>query len=1639
MVKRILIASGLLLIIIGILSLLIFKNQSQPNVFTKLFSTFQNRLKISIIAKPFLALENLIKSSVVKQPANTNLAADLAEANNAQVLGDNQIGVLQSDLGQPVGQPMITSINLPDGSSYSLSSKSMARLTAFMNLGGKQKLLTKGTGATAFNLTQPLTQSTGVNNQPNENQSKGKIANEVKDQFKSNGTGTVPVFIHLANLPNAYNKNEVKTKQQKFKDKKNKVLGNLKNHVKSRNNLPIINMVSADIDQSAIALLEADNNVDKVELVTVNYATLDTSVDQIHGKDVWPLLDSNDKSITGFGQRIAVLDTGVNYLHPDLGGCLGPNCKVIGGYDFINKDSDPMDDHGHGTHVAATAAGKGVLYGVAPDANILAYKVLNSGGSGATDGIAAAVQAATDPNGDGDTSDHVNVGTMSLGGGGNPDDPLSLAVDASSEAGVVWTIAAGNSGPYDSTIGSPGTARSAITVAAACKPDQIGKDGHCSEPIASFSSRGPLIWQGEDIKKPDISAPGVNICAARWDGAFSSAPTCFDNQHVRISGTSMATPHVAGAAALVRQAYPSFTPAQVKERLKSTADSLGMDYKLQGAGLVNLKSAIGISPRLKINPYVWEITSNPTIKTFSQTQQFTVTPIDSDINTLDVTSDFTESGIGISFDKTTLVVAGKTTDSFNATLTIDNDAVKWGYLHKQIILKSDGIAKGGVMIFLTIKPTIELSTPDLLKYGDDEPSLATWSSDIKKITVTNLRTDIPQSVSINNPDFGSAGITFNTSRSSFDIPANGSVDVDTQIIVDNSKVGNGVYKGNIVFTYPNNSLTVQAIFYKFFSLIIKDPSSTDWGKWVNLIEVDSDTVDFFYAGYLTQNPQVVYLPTGGNYNMTITHIAKFISADGYQSTYNVAKEGISVTSNTTINTSQSDANHTFQVVPTDENGNVLNNLDNYGTLLARIIPGRHMLVIPSIGGCTNCTKNYYSDLSSNYYVQEYHAEESPRARQHFFWNEAKGGLSSDKIATNTPSDLKVGHIQSNLNANPTVPTLPFITMWFPPVQWAGLDWYFGGGGTDGTKISSRYQTIYSNLSAGASLEHESDISRGSCDTSLKYCPSQFILPNWDLASNRRFWLTSHDTVPDLKGDTVYSGLGPSYWSAKFKNLPNQINVGKAGNSFGFLRQDYSLQEYDATPFTLWRNGNQVYNDKTFASTIPGAYNEPRDLINAVPTDTPGIYEFKIDSFAYQIKSQDMNAKVDAKFNTSATDPNPPSIKRLYFFTNDIRSEVYNETAPNRLEFEFDPVGGTISQAKASYSTNGTNFVSLAVNSGTNGYSVDIPALQNLSKITFKIEATDSTNNSLAYTFELPRGEVPSTPGDDKQPPVTLITDPVNGKTITDPFYWVKASAADNFEVSKVELYYNDKLIGITKNYPYRFLLETKHLKNGSYILKTKAYDAKGNVGESAPVSITINTDESWGKAFVTSPVEWDTVSGKVTISADVYSFGTNSIAYVKFYVATDRWPHSNQTLIGQANSAPYEVTWDITAIPPGDYYVYAQPYFNEVCCGPGSSGYTYERHVTVTAPPAIMTKTASPTTVSVGSKITYNIKIENPNNDTMTNLRISDPISSDTEYIDKSATAGGTYASDSRLVSWVIPSLGPKASIEVQFQVNVIK
>lgn len=332
----------------------------------------------------------------------------------------------------------------------------------------------------------------------------------------------------------------------------------------------VANAIVVEGDESKIITLSKLPSVKRVVKVKPVKKFLSESVPMIKADKVWQKLDYSGNNITGKGVVVAIIDSGVDYTHPDLGGCIGDGCKVVGGYDFVDNDDDPMDVDGHGTHVAGIVAANGGVVGVAPDASILAVRVLDHEGAGVNIQVVEGIEYAVDPDGDPSTDDSADVINLSLGGPGDAGDIVASAVDAATAAGVVVVAAAGNGGEYLEIEGlSPSSAKSAITVGS------VELDG----TLSGFSSKGPLL--NSNYGKPEIAAPGGNI--------YSLA---LAKSYVHKSGTSMAAPHVSGAAALLIQARPSLTPQQAKSFLMSSAQPDELDSFQRGFGLLDVEAAL---------------------------------------------------------------------------------------------------------------------------------------------------------------------------------------------------------------------------------------------------------------------------------------------------------------------------------------------------------------------------------------------------------------------------------------------------------------------------------------------------------------------------------------------------------------------------------------------------------------------------------------------------------------------------------------------------------------------------------------------------------------------------------------------------------------------------------------------------------------------------------------------------------------------------------------------------------------------------------------------------------------------------------------------------------------------------------------
>ncbi|MHC4215982.1 MAG: S8 family peptidase, partial [Planctomycetota bacterium] len=294
----------------------------------------------------------------------------------------------------------------------------------------------------------------------------------------------------------------------------------------------LVPAIAASMPQAAIKGLLHNPNVTNAE-PDIEVFAVDTELDNSWGVKRIGAGDAHDAGNKGSGIKVAVIDSGVDTSHPDLAG------NYVGGYDFVNDDDDPMDDYGHGTHVAGTIAaednGVGAV-GVAPEADLYALKVLSSSGSGYYSDVIAALQWAVD--------NDIEVTNNSYGSSGSPGTTVKAAFDNAEAAGVLNVCAAGNSG-NSSGIGDkviyPARYDSCIAVAGTDQADNR----------VSFSSTGPDV---------ELAAPALSIYSTVLGGGYGNK-----------SGTSMASPHVAGAAAL----FIADGVSNVRSALQSTAEDLG--------------------------------------------------------------------------------------------------------------------------------------------------------------------------------------------------------------------------------------------------------------------------------------------------------------------------------------------------------------------------------------------------------------------------------------------------------------------------------------------------------------------------------------------------------------------------------------------------------------------------------------------------------------------------------------------------------------------------------------------------------------------------------------------------------------------------------------------------------------------------------------------------------------------------------------------------------------------------------------------------------------------------------------------------------------------------------------------------------
>ncbi len=336
----------------------------------------------------------------------------------------------------------------------------------------------------------------------------------------------------------------------------------------------------------AIAALNSVDSIEEDRIIPLPETTLvERNADIAEGQMAWGVKTVkadqvwSSFGVDGTGVKVGMIDTGIDPNHVDLKG------KVLGFKDFVDADNTtPKDGQGHGTHCAGTILGgseEGRDIGVAPGAKMYVARVFSARGA-STANLLKAMEWMMDPDGNAKTNDAPRVISNSWGSNSGTDKSFYEIIDSWRAANIFPSFAAGNAGPRAGTVGIPGGYLNTFSVGATDRGDKI----------ASFSSRGPVKWDGKEYKKPEVSAPGHGVISAKDGGGYRS-----------LSGTSMACPHVTGIITLLYAANPNLSIDEVWALLQDTSTDLGEPGhdNSYGRGLANALSAVGMTRASRLN------------------------------------------------------------------------------------------------------------------------------------------------------------------------------------------------------------------------------------------------------------------------------------------------------------------------------------------------------------------------------------------------------------------------------------------------------------------------------------------------------------------------------------------------------------------------------------------------------------------------------------------------------------------------------------------------------------------------------------------------------------------------------------------------------------------------------------------------------------------------------------------------------------------------------------------------------------------------------------------------------------------------------------------------------------------------------
>jgi len=422
-----------------------------------------------------------------------------------------------------------------------------------------------------------------------------KIDAEVIDTL--NRYNTARVFVILKEPETIFGVNSLKSNRI-VKDVIDKI-----GREKIKHEFSSFNGFSAEITMDELEKLIVDNRVKRIKKVGIKHLFLQQSAPLVNATRAWQI-QFNGVNLTGRGETVCIIDSGVDYTHPDLGGCYGNNdpsssCKVIGGWDFCaddnaicsGEDSDPMDIYGHGTHVAGIIAANGSIKGIAPEVKIIAMKVCNSNGMCSDDDIVSAIEWCTNNA----SKFNISVISISLGGGlfdtycDSEESVYAQPINNATAHNISVIIATGNDGNY-THISSPACIENATAVAATYDKDygSLNWYDENNQFVCSDEPANPdriVCWSNRN-NITDLVAPGAVINSTWLSGGY------YETQ-----GTSMSAPHVSAAFAILYQfgrlQGRNFTPSEIEQALKDTGSQVNdTDGNQLNYSRINIYSAI---------------------------------------------------------------------------------------------------------------------------------------------------------------------------------------------------------------------------------------------------------------------------------------------------------------------------------------------------------------------------------------------------------------------------------------------------------------------------------------------------------------------------------------------------------------------------------------------------------------------------------------------------------------------------------------------------------------------------------------------------------------------------------------------------------------------------------------------------------------------------------------------------------------------------------------------------------------------------------------------------------------------------------------------------------------------------------------